>query len=482
VNDLLDGGRGADRGEAPIGVAALTERVRGVLAAGFAGQVGVAGEVSGLRERGHWYFSLREGEAVVSCVCWSRDVRRLADSVRAGVADGVAVVVRGRVDYYPPQGRLQLYVDTIELAGRGRLEEQLERLKAELAELGYFRVERKRALPLVPAKVAVVTSRSAAALRDVEQTARQRWAGCELALVDVRVQGASAAGEVAAAIHWLSEHGAARGIEVVMVVRGGGSLEDLWAFNERQVADAIFRCRLPVVTGVGHEPDVTVAQLVADVGASTPTQAAMAVVPQRETLDEQVDQWTRRLTSGLRRRAELAATRLAAVTRRPVMRAPKIMLTDRRRMLEETRRRLDRGVTDRLSREATGLAAMSRQLEAVGPMAVLRRGYSLTRKSDGSVVRSAEQVRAGERIETTTAEGKIVSVVGSGDGRSEGGQGKTGGQGGGGVGGEGAGVSAEGVRGGKGRKPHRGKAKGKGKGTGKSTGEPAEQGGLFDGG
>ncbi|MEM6333609.1 MAG: exodeoxyribonuclease VII large subunit [Planctomycetota bacterium] len=412
---MQDGfGFGAGGDERAIGVAELTERVRGVLAAGFAGAVVVAGEVSGFRERNHWYFSLKERDAVVNCVCWSRDIRRLPRKIVQDMSDGTAVVVRGRVDYYPPQGRLQLYVERVELAGRGRLEAELERLKGELAAKGYFAVERKRGLPAVPAKVAVVTSRSAAALRDVEQTARQRWAGCELVLADVRVQGAAAAGEVAAAIDWLSAHGAAMGVEVVMVVRGGGSLEDLWAFNERVVADAIFRCGLPVVTGVGHEPDVTVAQLVADVGAATPTQAAMAVVPDGGALAEQVDQWSRRLRGALRGRAEVAGARVAAVTWRSVMREPKALLTDRRRLVEEMERRLGRGVADRLSREAAGVAALRRQLEAVGPMAVLRRGYSLTRKADGTVVRAAGEVRDGERIETTTAAGQIVSVVGEG--------------------------------------------------------------------
>ncbi|MEM0915168.1 MAG: exodeoxyribonuclease VII large subunit [Planctomycetota bacterium] len=427
-------------GAAAIGVAALTERIRSVLEAGFAERVVVAGEVSGFRQRNHWYFSLKEKDAVVSCVCWARDVARLPRKLAQDMGDGVAVVVTGRVDYYPPQGRLQLYVDKVELAGRGALEEQLERLKAELAAAGYFAADRKRALPAVPSKVAVVTSRSAAALRDVEQTARQRWAGCELLLVDVRVQGASAAGEVAAAVDWLSEHGREHGVEVVMVVRGGGSLEDLWAFNERVVADAIYRCRLPVVTGVGHEPDVTVAQLVADVGASTPTQAAMAVVPQREALDEQVDQWSRRLAMALRRRAELAEARLAAVADRGVLAEPGAMVVDRRARVERAEAGLRRGlraaVRERaglpgslerrlagavrrwLAGSASSVEALSKRLDAVGPMAVLRRGYTLTKAADGALVRSAGDVRDGQRVTTVTGDGSFDSVVGEGGGEA----------------------------------------------------------------
>ncbi|MEO0965062.1 MAG: exodeoxyribonuclease VII large subunit [Planctomycetota bacterium] len=432
---LLDGVDGA--GEAtPIGVAALTERIRGVLSAGFAGRVVVAGEVSGFRERNHWYFALKEQDAVVSCVCWSRDVRRLSAGVTKGFVDGAAVVVMGRVDYYPPQGRLQLYVEKVELAGRGALEEQLDRLKAELSAAGYFLVERKRGLPLVPTKVAVVTSRSGAALRDVEQTARQRWAGCELVLVDVRVQGASAAGEVASAVDWLSEHGTGRGVEVVMIVRGGGSLEDLWAFNERVVADAIYRCRLPVVTGVGHEPDVTVAQLVADVGSATPTQAAMAVVPERGALDEQVDQWSRRLRLGLRRGAERAEARLERLTTRGVLAEPGVMAASRRERLARAAAGLGRGLSGvvrargeapqglgrrlggamkrRLASERARVAALSQRLEAVGPMAVLRRGYTLTRGADGALVRSSGGVRDGQRVTTVTGDGSFESVVGDG--------------------------------------------------------------------
>ena len=251
----------------------------------------VVGEVSNLSDRTHWFFSLKDEGAAMRCVCFASNAKRVGFPMR----DGMQVVVTGRVDFYDAQGSVQLYVDRIEPVGQGALELKLRQMIEELKGLGYFDLEHKQPLPTMPTRIAVVTSRSAAALQDVINTVNQRWAGCRLYLYDVRVQGEQAAGEIAEAIKRISKHGKKLGIDAVILTRGGGSIEDLWAFNERVVADAVYACGLPIVAAIGHETDTTVAELVADVRCATPTQAAMTLVPEREALHHQVHQLGQRL-------------------------------------------------------------------------------------------------------------------------------------------------------------------------------------------
>ncbi|MEE9404378.1 MAG: exodeoxyribonuclease VII large subunit, partial [Algisphaera sp.] len=262
-------------GADPWSVSRLAGHVKRALQEGLPTKVRVAGEISNFSDRNHWYFSLKDADASIRAVMFASSARRVGFPVQAGMA----VVATGRVDFYNAQGSVQLYVDKLEPVGQGARELALRVLMEELREAGYFAPERKKPLPAVPRRIAVVTSRSAAALQDVINTAQQRWAGCELVLVDVRVQGDAAAGQIAAAIRRLSAQGASQGIDAVILTRGGGSIEDLWAFNEREVADALFECTLPVVAAIGHETDTTVAELVADRRCATPTQAAMTLVP-----------------------------------------------------------------------------------------------------------------------------------------------------------------------------------------------------------
>ena len=302
----------------PWTVADLAREIKGAITRGLPAKVRVVGEVSNLSDRNHWFFSLKDESASIRAVMFASATRRVGFPVR----DGQAVVATGRVDFYDAQGSVQLYVDKLEPVGEGARELALRAMIEELRALGYFDQERKRALPAVPTRIAVVTSRSAAALQDVVDTARRRWAGCELVLIDVRVQGSEAAAQIAAALRALSAGGASRGIEAVLLTRGGGSIEDLWAFNERVVADAVFDCVLPIVAAIGHETDTTVAELVADRRCATPTQAAMTLVPDRAGLQEQVDQYARRMAPSLRRRVELDRHRLTAAARHPLFAQP----------------------------------------------------------------------------------------------------------------------------------------------------------------
>ena len=301
-------------GDQPLTVSTVAAMVRGVLADYLPSKVRVIGEVSNFSGRSHWFFSLKDEQATLSCVCFASSTRR----VGFPVADGLQVIATGRIDYYDAQGRLQLYVDKLEPVGQGALELRFRALCEELRTAGYFDPVRKKPLPVIPRRVAVVTSRSAAALQDVINTAGQRWAGCGLLLYDVPVQGDDAAPRINAALRALSHDGARLGIDAIILTRGGGSIEDLWAFNERVVADAVLECSLPIVAAIGHETDTTIAELVADVRCATPTQAAMTLIPDRRALAHQLDQLSGRLPLLLKRQYTLNEQRLAGVLRHPI--------------------------------------------------------------------------------------------------------------------------------------------------------------------
>ena len=390
-----------------ITVGELAGQIKRALVDGLPRKVRVVGEVSNLSDRTHWFFSLKDEGAAMRCVCFASNAKRVGFPMR----DGMQVVVTGRVDFYDAQGSVQLYVDRIEPVGQGALELKLRQMIEELKGLGYFDLEHKQPLPTMPTRIAVVTSRSAAALQDVINTVNQRWAGCRLYLYDVRVQGDQAAGEIAEAIKRISKHGKKLGIDAVILTRGGGSIEDLWAFNERVVADAVYACGLPIVAAIGHETDTTVAELVADVRCATPTQAAMTLVPEREALHHQVHQLGQRLGLTVRRNLENAGHRLNAAARHALFRNPQRLVDQGRESLDETVRRLRAAMPRRLAVDAARVQALTRQLGAVNPNNVLDRGYSYTLGPDGKVLRLAADTKAGDRITTVLADGRVGSVV-----------------------------------------------------------------------
>jgi exodeoxyribonuclease VII large subunit len=443
----------ANPSASPLTVSQVAARLKTALGDHFPQKIRVVGEVSNLSDRAHWFFSLKDEQATLRCVCFAPNARKVGFKL----ADGMQVVATGRVDFYDQQGHVQIYVDKIEPVGQGALELQLRQLIDELRRRGYFDETRKRLLPAVPRRVAVVTSRSAAALQDVINTARRRWPGCELLLYDVRVQGEGAAPEITRAIEKLSEQGAALGVDALILTRGGGSIEDLWAFNERSVADALYQCAIPTVAAIGHETDTTVAELVADQRCSTPTQAAMAVIPDRETLQHQVDQLAHRLATVVQRRIDRGRHRLHLAARHALFRQPRQLANQARRRLDDNARRLKRALPrrlqparkqlsdvearwrqllprrlrpakERVDRLETHLrAAMPRRvthdrrrldaalkhLEAVGPHNVLKRGYSYTLDEHGALIKSAGETRPGQWITTVLHDGRVQSRVNS---------------------------------------------------------------------
>jgi exodeoxyribonuclease VII large subunit len=433
-------------------VTQLAARIKGALES-LGDPIRVRGEISNFLDKGHWYFSLKDEGAVVGCAMWQEQARRVGWTPK----EGDAVVATGSVSFFAKQGRAQFYVRSIERVGVGSLQERYEALCRELRGLGYFEESRKRPLPSFPRRVAIVTSATGAAIHDCLRTAAHRCPAVGLVLVDVRVQGDGSAKEVARAVTLLDRHAAALGIDAILVTRGGGSIEDLWAFNEREVADAVFaRRRVPIVAAIGHESDTTIVELVADRRASTPTQAMMLLTPDRAELAEQVESLADRLVSSLRRSVRERRELLARTARHAFLRSPLAPLVERRRRLEEVRqrlvratqsrvvvgrgalergrtmleslrpaltmararqdladqaRRLERAAFERLRRAAERTESMRRQLEAVAPERVLARGYSYTMTTDGRLVRHVADAPTGTLLETRLVDGTVRSRV-----------------------------------------------------------------------
>ena len=434
----------------PWTVSRLGGCITDALAAGVPDPVDVVGEVANWTERnGHWYFSLRDESATISCVMWASDTARA--TMRP--ASGDRVVVRGGVTHWSRQGRTQLRVRRIKPDGQGDLQAAYRRLCDQCRAAGWFDDSIKKPLPRVPRRIAILTSPVGAALQDVVRTAGDRWPACRLLLVDIPVQGAASAQEIAQAISRVDAAATEMGIDAMLVTRGGGSIEDLWAFNERAVVEAVHHAVTPIVAAIGHESDTTIIEFVADVRASTPTRAIDVLLPSREDEQARLDL----LTADLRRRAAqsmsqrrqrlgshqahlksnslqlLAGARqqLAGYSEALMARQPHARLARRRQQLEEAAATLRRVISGRMQmaqsrleqldvRQVIGTqierwGATVRQLEgvlaAVGPESVLQRGFSLTTDSAGRVIRDASGIKPGDSLYTHLVHGRVESEV-----------------------------------------------------------------------
>lgn len=390
-----------------LSVSELTAEIKDVLELAFP-VVWVAGEIADLArpQSGHCYLTLKDADAQLPAVLW----RTTASRVRFDLRDGLEVICRGHLEVYAPRGRYQLIVEAIQPRGIGALELALRQLHEKLSREGLFDPARKRPLPRFPRRIAVVTSPTGAALRDFLEVLRRRWRGADVLVVPVRVQGEGAAEEIAAAIALVNRLAAP--LDCLVVTRGGGSLEDLWAFNEEAVVRAVVASRIPVVSGVGHEIDVTLADLAADVRALTPSEAAERVVPAAEEIAGTVQQHGQRLAAALRLQSEAARQRLSALGAHRVFRRPLALVHDLARRGDELEARVQRAAWQRVRREKDRIESAGARLESLSPLAVLGRGYSLTRRvADGHVVRDGRQLGPGDRISTLFARGQALSRV-----------------------------------------------------------------------
>ena len=423
-----------------LSVSDLTSQIRRLLEQRI-GVVWVGGEVSNLRAQasGHIYFALKDAGAQLSCVCF-RDAARES---RALLADGQQVNLQGDVTVYEVRGQYQLVVRQIELRGVGALQVAFEKLKLKLAAEGLFAPERKRPLPKYPQRIGLVTSPTGAALRDVLHVVQRRNPGLEIVLAPCRVQGQGAAEEIAEAVKLLNRYSVASepiqrfkdstNLDLILVTRGGGSLEDLWAFNEEVVARAIFESELPVVSAVGHEIDFTISDFVADVRAATPSAAAeiitegvfasrefvtnlmrrMAQAHPRRRLNEQLQRLDD-LQTGLLRQTKQGVRERQVVCRNLSTRLrqvrPKQFLKQRRETLKMAQKRLRELARVRLNNCKNYFAASESRLRLLGPEQVLARGYSITLDAaTGKVLREAKKIKAGQQLKTRLKRGEILS-------------------------------------------------------------------------
>ena len=431
-------------------VSGLNREVGQLLAHGLP-PLWVEGEVSNFSApaSGHWYFTLKDRDSQLRCAMF----RGRQSSVRFRPANGQHINVRGRVGLYEPRGDYQMTVELMEEAGEGQLRREFDLLKQRLAAEGLFDLARKRQLPALPRRIAVITSGTGAALRDILNVLQQRYRLAQILLLPVPVQGAAAAPAICAALDTVSRRD---DCQVVILARGGGSLEDLWAFNEETVARAIYRCSLPVVTGIGHETDFTIADFVADVRAPTPSAAAQLCSPDQQTLALQLGAQLTRLRLAMQRQLSHAQQHHLAATRRLQQTHPGNRLRQQAQRLDELEERLalavghtlrdarqrltmtlarlqrvqagpfieqlsgrcallakqlQRALLDTLNRCEQRLALAQRALDAVSPLAVLGRGYALVATADGQLLRQAQAVREGDELNIRLATGRIRATV-----------------------------------------------------------------------
>ena len=391
--------------DAAMTISELTSQIRATLQSDFA-DVALTGEISNLaRPRsGHVYFNLKDDGAQIRAVMWKTTANRVAFEVE----NGLAVKAWGSVEVYAPRGEYQVIVRRIEPDGMGALDLAFRQTVARLEAEGLFDPDRKRSLPRFPSRIVVVSSPTGAAIRDFVQVAARRWPSAEILIAPAKVQGIGAAEEIAQAIALANRVADA---DFVVLARGGGSLEDLWAFNEEIVARAIFASRLPVVSAIGHEVDVTVSDLVADVRALTPTDAASRCVPDVADVRMSLDAMGARMARAVSEPVKRARLRLSTFQDRAA-RALQLRLDRAQTELVRLQERASCAIQNNIDRKRDALARIAAQLEALSPLKVLTRGYSITLKADGqTVVRGSQDVKPGDVIVSRVASGTITSRV-----------------------------------------------------------------------
>ena len=433
-------------------IAEVTTLVKVALEERLPGRLTVAGQLGDFRQvsSGHCYFTLKDADSVLPCVMWKSDFRE----VKFRPETGLAVIATGHIDVYLPGGRYQFYADRLQPAGIGSLQLAFEQMKQRLAAEGLFDEARKKPLPRYPMRIGIVTSPTGAAIEDIADSIYARWPCAKMFLYPVSVQGDTAAGEIAAAIRELNRRNKRLRLEVLIVGRGGGSLEDLWAFNEEVVARAIAASKIPIISAVGHEIDTTIADFVADARASTPTKAGVIAVPDYAEVLDGIDAIQRRIQRQLKSHIEMSCQQIRGLASSAVFKTPRWLAASAAQRIDEMTLRIGQAVHGRLQglrdrlrgrldeirriephrllgekrletnrlehavrtavtavagKKRLLLTAVENRVSALDPRAVLRRGYSITIGRDsGTVITSADQVRIGEPIVTELADRRRI--------------------------------------------------------------------------
>ena len=368
--------------------------------------IAIRGEISNYKRypSGHHYFSLKDGEGALKCVLFRSSAQRL----RFQPENGMKVVARGRITVFPRDGQYQLYADSLIPDGVGELYVAFEQTKARLFQEGLFAEEHKKPIPRYPDTIALITSSAGAAVHDMIRILGARWPMAQVLLLPVRVQGAQAPAELAGALRYANAHKLA---DVIIIGRGGGSMEDLWAFNEENLARAIYQSEIPVISAVGHEPDVTISDFVADLRAATPSNAAELAVPDCQALERHLAQLSARMAGAVSARLEEERSRLNRLSESRVMTDPMAPIRDKRVLLDWQQSRLLSQMQSLTHTQRNRLSALAAALDAMSPLKVLARGYSLTQDEEGKLLTSVEQVQPGQGIQVRLSDGSLDCTV-----------------------------------------------------------------------
>ena len=369
-------------------------------------QVAVRGEISNykLYPSGHHYFTLKDESGALKCVMFKGNAMRL----RFRPENGMKVIAMGKVSVYPRDGAYQLYCSAMAMDGVGDLYAAFEQLKRKLEAQGLFDPARKQPLPKYPGTIGIITSSAGAAVHDMLRILRKRYPLTRVRLLPVRVQGAEAPGEIAAAIRYANYWHLA---DLLIVGRGGGSMEDLWAFNDERVAHAIYQSDIPVISAVGHEPDVTISDFVADLRAATPSNAAELAVPDQDALRQSLDSMSAAMATALSRQLTAARRQYQLLAAHPALQSPVGYLEQRRKSLELLKNKLISAQSHQISNQKAKYIAMTAKLDAMSPLKVLSRGYAMAQTDEGCVLKSVHQINSGDHITITVSDGALYADV-----------------------------------------------------------------------
>ena len=388
-------------------ITALNEYIRGKMDSdALLNAVAVKGEISNykLYPSGHHYFTLKDENSALKCVMFKGNALRL----RFRPENGMKIIAMGKVSVFPRDGAYQLYCTAMAMDGVGDLYAAFEQLKKKLQAQGLFDPTHKKPIPKFPGTIGIITSSAGAAVHDMLRILNKRYPLAKVRLLPVRVQGVEAPGEIAAAIRYANYHNLA---DLLIVGRGGGSIEDLWAFNEEVVAHAIYESRIPVISAVGHEPDVTISDFVADLRAATPSNAAELAVPDRDALSQTLDSISNAMANALSRQIKGYRQHLDVLSQSPALKSPTGYLEQKQRQLELMKNRLIAAENQNIARNTQRYIALTAKLDAMSPLKVLTRGYSMAQNDRGEVIRSVSQVELGERIGISFSDGKVFATV-----------------------------------------------------------------------